>query len=131
MEDYWDEPLVGEHTLRPAHDDLQGAWLTISGRREAVFLISGNHFTVRFSDGDIYMGIFEIHPATLPKRMVMRIEEGPPRHKGKTTWCIYELDGHTLRWCAGSPGQVEQLNGFPVEDDPQYLCLRLRREQPV
>ena len=47
MEDYWDEPLVGEPTLRPAHDDLQGAWLTISGRREAVFLISGNHFTVR------------------------------------------------------------------------------------
>ena len=133
LEDSWDEPLIGEHTLQLAHDDLQGAWLTISGRREAVFLISGNHFTVRFSDGDIYMGTFELHPApaTLPKRMVMRIEEGPSRHKGKTAWCIYELEGHTLRWCAGSLRQAEQLTAFPTEDHPEYLCLSFRREQPV
>ena len=131
LEDYWDEPLVDEITLQFAHVDLQGAWTTISGRRDAVLLISGTRFTMRFADGDIYMGAFELHSAALPRRMVMRIEEGPSRHKGKAAWCLYELDGSTLRWCAGSPGKAEPLTAFPAEDDPQYLCLRLRREQPI
>jgi uncharacterized protein (TIGR03067 family) len=110
---------------------LQGAWFSFSGRREAEFLISGNRFTVRFADGDIYMGAFELHSTALPKLMEMRIEEGPARHKGKTTLCIYELDDGTMRWCTGSPGNAERLTAFPAEDAPDYLCLRLRREQAV
>jgi len=131
MEDSWDEPQACGNALQAAHDELQGAWFSSSGRREAELLISGNRFTVRFADGDIYMGAFELHAATVPKVMAMHIAEGPARHKGKTTWCIYELDGRMLRWCAGSPGQMERLLAFPVEDDPQYLCLRFRREQAV
>jgi uncharacterized protein (TIGR03067 family) len=131
MEDYWDEPPGDDRSLRTAYNDLQGAWFSFSGRREAEFLISGSHFTVRFADGDIYMGAFELHPEDLPKRMEMRIEEGPTRHKGKTTLCIYELDGRTMRWCTGNPGNSEHLAAFPSEDAPDYLCMRFRREQPV
>lgn len=131
LEDCWDEPEVSAHAPWTAHDELQGAWFSFSGRREAEFLISGNRFTIRFADGDIYMGVFELHPSALPRRMAMRVDEGPARHKGKTAWCIYEVDGRSLRWCAVSPGQADRLPAFPAEDDPQYLCLRFRREQAV
>src|SRR5437660_445667 len=58
---------------------LQGTWHSVSGRRRAVFLVSGTRFTVRFEDGDIYMGVFEL-VAALPRLMDMRIDEGPARH---------------------------------------------------
>jgi uncharacterized protein (TIGR03067 family) len=130
LEDSWDEPMLSEAILQLAQNELQGSWFSVAGRREAVLLISGNRFTVRFADGDIYMGAFELHPTRPPKVMAMHIDEGP-RHKGKTVFCIYELDGHTLRWCAGSPGQAERLTAFPAEDDAKYLYLRFSREHSV
>ena len=129
LEDSWDEPLPCEHTLRAAHEELQGAWFSVSGRRDAELLFSGNRFTVRFADGHIYMGVFELTPTAVPRLMLMCVEEGPDHHKGKTAVCIYEVTGRTLRWCAASPGHRERLTAFPAEDHPQYLCLLFSREQ--
>jgi hypothetical protein len=59
--------------------------------------------------------------------MVVRIEEGPHRHKGQTALCIYEVAGDMLRWCTAGPGQTEQLGDFPDETDFRYLFLGFRR----
>src|SRR5262249_34473089 len=39
---------------------LQGVWISIAGQRPAELLIAGNLFTVRFLDGTLYMGTFEV-----------------------------------------------------------------------
>src|SRR5262245_8172783 len=127
-------PITGilcEADVRTDLDRLQGAWVSVSGRRHAELLIAGQLFTVRFRDGDIYMGRFELDTQSRPAHMDMRIDEGPARHKWQTTLCIYELDGPTLRWATTEPGQRGRLTAFPAEDDPHCLCLLFQREEPV
>jgi uncharacterized protein (TIGR03067 family) len=111
-------------------DHLQGAWVSVFGRREADLLVAGRLFTVRFADGEVYMGAFQLNPAAWPKAIDMRVDEGPARHKGKIALCIYELDGDLLRWCPGEPGRETRPAVFPPENDPKYLYMEFRRARP-
>jgi uncharacterized protein (TIGR03067 family) len=127
LEDCWDEPDAS--AVRGDLEALQGAWQSIAGRREAAFLVSGDHFTVHFADGDIYMGRFTIDPSAWPKRMEICIVEGPAHHRGMSALCIYELDGDKLNWCTAGPGQSQRPMSFPGEDDPRFLCVLFQREK--
>ncbi len=109
---------------------LQGAWTSVEGRRDAELLIAGSLYAIKFVDGKIYMGTFDLDADERPPCMLMRVDEGPIKHKGKFAPCIYELDGDTLRWCPVEPGSDERLGGFPPVDDDRYLCLVFRREPP-
>lgn len=131
VEDYWDEPETPGEKVVSQLEVLQGAWFSVAGPREAEFLIAGSHFTVRFSDGDIYMGTLDVDGEAAPHTMTMCIAEGPGKHRGKTALCLYEQDGETLRWCATEPGRGDRLTAFPAEDDTKYLTLRFRREERV
>lgn len=118
------EPSIVEELRR-----LQGAWATIAGRRAAELLVAGRRFTIWFEDGDVYVGAFEIDAEARPRRMEMRIDEGPARHKGKTARCIYELEGEALRWCAAEPGAGNRPTAFPFFEDVDYLSLLFGREK--
>jgi len=102
-------------------------WQTVTGRRPAEFLVSGDHITVHFADGVIYMGSFTLEQAGRHVHMSIRIEEGPAHHKGLVALCICEMDGDTLRWCTASPGHADRPTAFD-DQNPQHLCLTLRRE---
>jgi uncharacterized protein (TIGR03067 family) len=131
VEDCWDEPEESVLSVRSELEILQGAWFSSAGRREAEFLIAGDHFTIRFADGDIYMGTLDVDGTAQPAKMTMLIVEGPGKHRGKTAVCLYEQDGETLRWCASEPGRGDRLTAFPAEDDSRYLSLLFRREERV
>jgi len=111
-------------------EQLQGAWSSVSGRHPTELLIAGNLFAVKFLDGKIYMGTFDLDAGERPKEMVMRIDEGPVKHKGKFALCIYELDGDTFRWCPTEPGSDERLTDFPDVGDGRYLCTVFQRQRP-
>jgi len=120
--------------LRQSKNDLarlQGVWISIAGQRPAELLIAGSLFTVRFLDGTLYMGTFELDLNEKPRVMEMRIDEGPGKHKGKVGRCLYELTGDLLRWAPGEPGLARPLSGFPSEEDPHALCVLFRREHPM
>jgi len=127
LEDVWDEPSPGIACARSALERLQGAWLAVAGRRQAEFLIAGNRIAVHFADGDVYLGSFTLDHDGRHHTMDVLVEEGPPRHKGLTARCIYEVDGDVLRWCTASPGQEHRPAAF-AETDPLHLCLVFRRE---
>jgi uncharacterized protein (TIGR03067 family) len=128
LEECWDEPGAPGGVDRPDAEALQGVWESGSGSQQVELLVAGSHFAVCFRDGAVYMGDFELEPDVPPKTMVMRIEEGPARHKGKSARCVYELDGGTLRWWLPEPGPRERPATFPAADDPRYLCIELRRK---
>ena len=111
-------------------EQLQGVWVSVAGQQQAELLIAGNLYAVKFLDGKIYMGTLDIDAGEQPKEMIMRIDEGPIKHKGKFALCIYELDGDTLRWCPSEPGSDEQLTAFPPEGDGRYLCMTFRKQRP-
>lgn len=112
-------------------DHLQGVWLSIAGQRPAELLIAGSLFTVRFLDGTLYMGTFELDFDQEPRIMEMRIDEGPGKHKGKVARCLYDLTGDLLRWAPGEPGLSRGPAEFPSEEDATSLCLLFRREHPT
>lgn len=127
IEDLWDEPTSSVPLPRDDALALQGAWLSVEGRRQAELLIQGDHLTVHFADGDIYMGTFTLAPDARPAAMDVRVEEGPVRHKGQVARGIYQLEGDTLNWCTASPGQPDRPAAF-AEHDAQHLCLVFHRE---
>lgn len=124
LEDLWDEPAP---CSSPSCSLLRGAWQTIAGRREGRLLISGGSLTLEFADGTVYMGKVTIGRTGRFATMDVRVEEGPPKHKGQLALCIYEINGETLDWCTASPGQTERPTEF-AERDPQHLHLVFRRE---
>jgi len=87
-EDNWDEPELPKRGAEAELESLQGPWLTVAGKPRAELLIAGGHYTIRFEDGLIYMGVLELDPSARPKAMHMRIDEGPAHHKGKTALCL-------------------------------------------
>jgi uncharacterized protein (TIGR03067 family) len=108
--------------------ELQGAWLSIAGRRKGNFLITGNRFTFEFQSGEIYKGTLSVDATPDPRHMDMQIEEGPEKHKGKLTRCIYQLeDEDTMHWCPAAPGVAERLSWFPTVRDERYLSMVFRR----
>jgi uncharacterized protein (TIGR03067 family) len=122
-----DEDEPAERRLACELDRLQGAWTTISGRRQAELLVAGQHLTVHFDGGDIYMGSFTLGKCGRLTTLDVRLEEAPCRHRGLSVRCICELQGDTLRWCNASPGETTRPTGFD-EQNPRLLCLIFRRE---
>lgn len=125
-----DKERAREEAARKDRERMQGAWTFVSGQREAQLLISGEHYTMRFRNGDIYVGTFALDPIHRPKAMDLHIEEGPPQYRGKRALAIYEFDGDHLIWCPAEPGRDERLRAFPPEEDHEHLCIIFRREKP-
>src|SRR5262249_891645 len=99
-----------------------------SGKREAKLLISGEHFTMHFRNGDVYVGTFSLDAAAHPRAMDMTITEGPDAHRGKTSLAIYEFDGDHLIWCPAEPGREDPLRAFPGHEDCG-LCIIFKRRK--
>ena len=129
METLLDPQAVREDVARRDRERLQGTWNFVSGPRQAQLLVAGDHFTMHFQNGDLYLGTFTLDPTSHPKAMEMMITEGPERHRGKTALCIYEMDGDHLIWCSSQPGSGERLRAFPPDEDTSHLCLIFHRDK--
>lgn len=106
---------------------LQGVWTYVAGPRRAQLLIAGTRYTIRFENGDVYMGTFELDTTAKPRAMDMAILEGPKRHCGKMAHAIYALDGDRLIWYPSEPGNETRATFFPARDDKRSLCLVFER----
>lgn len=129
MEPPVERDLLREESARKDRERLQGVWSFVSGQREAQLLVSGEHFTMRFRNGDIYVGTFTLDPTHRPRAMDLHIQEGPEQYRGKRALAIYEFDGDHLIWCPGEPGKEDRLRAFPPAGDRDHLCIIFRREK--
>jgi uncharacterized protein (TIGR03067 family) len=111
------------------HGRLQGTWDFLAGTREAQLVVVGNHYTVRFRNGDVYCGTFTLGVTDRPKTMDMHIAEGPERHKGMHSLAIYALDGDRLIWSTGKPGSAQRPRFFPAREDREPLCIVFQRQK--
>ena len=119
---------VREAAAARDRERLQGVWNFVTGRRKVQLYVSGDHFTAKFNNGDVYVGTFEIDPTKKPKAMDMTITEGPDRYRGRAARCIYALDGEHLIWCPGEPGAADRPTAFPPTDSQEHLCIVFRRK---
>src|SRR5688500_13512690 len=99
-----DRDQARQDAARRDRERLQGTWGFVSGRREAELIVCGDHYTMRFRNGDVYVGTFQLDPTSRPRAMDLVIREGPDAFRGKTALAIYEFDGDHLIWCPAEPG---------------------------
>ena len=108
--------------------NLQGDWLTIEAWRAGELFISGCRTPSRcgFWTTPFTREPFESFArANTPQAMMMHVEEGPPKHKGKSAWCLYSLEVGQLHWCPTEPSSNERLTVFPELDDPALFAHAL------
>lgn len=129
MEATIDPVRARDEAGRRDRERMQGVWKYVSGGREARLLVSGDHFTMHFRNGDVYVGTFSLDAAARPKAMDLAISEGPPAFRGKTALAIYEFDADHLIWCPTEPGRGERMEAFPPLEDSQHLCIIFQREK--
>jgi uncharacterized protein (TIGR03067 family) len=120
-------PRPRKKAARTDGDRLQGIWNYVSGQRKAELLIAGDHFAVKFRNGEVYMGTYRLAPGRKLKRIDMKVEAGPDRHRGKMSLGIYRFEAGRLHWAPGEPGG-ERPGAFPGPEDRQRLYLVLERE---
>lgn len=102
---------------------IQGGWRFVAGQRVATLIVSGDHYTMRFRNGDHYEGTLRLNPLCRPRAMDMTIDEGPENHIGKPVVAIYHFDGDHLIWCPAPPGDERRPESFPTTDQSGVLCL--------
>ena len=139
--DLLNQGLTGEHFAIAAYDAALGTSLldgSTAGlarafqsdhKRHAELLVANDHFTMRFRNGDVYIGRFTLDPINKPRAMDLFIEEGPEAYRGKVSRAIYEFDTDHLIWCPAEPGRSERLRAFPPDDDRDHLCIIFRRQK--
>jgi len=120
-------PAANHAAARTDLEQLQGVWAAVGGPREARLLIAGHRFTFEFVGGDLYMGTFDLTPG----RMDMHVEEGPAKHIGLYSRCIYQIEDGVLRFCAGRPGSLHRPDSFDVDDRTATPFVFRRTARPA
>jgi uncharacterized protein (TIGR03067 family) len=123
--------VVTQPRLDPAYEverKLQGTWVVASGRWNCQLHFAGHHFAMRFRNGEVYLGVYTVDPTMTPGAMDMTVEDGPDEYRGLTAFCLYDLQGSTLRWCANEPGLPHRHQAFPTEREGKFPTLLFRRE---
>jgi uncharacterized protein (TIGR03067 family) len=123
--------VIGQPCYDAAYEvekNLQGTWVVASGRWKCQLHFAGHHFAMRFRNGEVYLGVYTVDPATTPGGMDMTVEDGPDEYRGLTSFCLYELNGSILRWCGNEPGLERRHSAFPADDQGKFPTLVFRRE---
>jgi uncharacterized protein (TIGR03067 family) len=113
-------------------DKLQGTWVVEKdGKKAATMIFTKDTFALTMRDGDkeaTFKGTYTTDPSKKPRQMDMKINEGP-MFAGDTSKAIYEVDGDTLKWNAGTPGKGERPTGFPDKEGAggQGMYLMFKR----
>jgi len=108
---------------------LEGSWTgKAPDDKEGTITFTGNKWKLEIKgEGDFAAGTFKVDATKKPKTMDLTITDAggkAEKYKGKSSLAIYELDGDTLKWCAGQPGKDERPT---MLDDKMNLSIVFMR----
>jgi uncharacterized protein (TIGR03067 family) len=130
--------LVGSLALALADDDkastealkaLKGTWVAEDDGIDSKWTFEGETLKASVNGAD-YTCKIKIDPKAKPHATVdFIISDGPDDFKGKTTQCLYKLDGDKLTLCLSLPGndrpkEFEQTEG-------ETFVFKLKKEKAV
>lgn len=128
-----------KETAAADHKKLQGTW---HAREEShgdaernddakhyQLIFDGDKFSIKKDDQTIVEGTFRIDPAKSPPQIDMKVlREDENHHTGETSLGIYQINGDTLKWCSGEPGQTDRPTGFDTKGT-DFMMVVLEREK--
>jgi uncharacterized protein (TIGR03067 family) len=128
--------LLGGVTTRALADDkaqsdklkpFQGSWATDGDGIDAKWTFEGEKLKATVNGTD-YTCKVKIDTEAKPNATLdLEIEEGPEESKGKTSKCIYKLDGEKLTLCVSLPGKDRPKDFTQVEDEAYLFTLKKQK----
>ena len=127
---------LGAGTARALGDDkpqaeqlkpFQGTWASTGDGIDAKWVFEGE--TVKASvNGQDYTCKVKVDTEAKPHPTIdFTIDDGPDESKGKTSKCIYKLDGEKLTLCLSIPGKDRPKEFAQVEDEAYLFDLKKQK----
>jgi uncharacterized protein (TIGR03067 family) len=99
---------------------LQGTWASGTDGIESKWIFDGEKLKATVNGQDYTCKVKIDTEAKPHKTLDFVIDDGPEDSKGKTSKCIYKLDGEKLTLCVSLPGK-DRPKDFAQVDDEAYL----------
>jgi uncharacterized protein (TIGR03067 family) len=106
---------------------FQGTWATDGEGIDAKWTFEGEKLKATVNGTD-YTCKVKIDTEAKPNATLdLDIEEGPEESKGKSSKCIYKLDGEKLTLCVSLPGKDRPKDFAQVEDEAYLFTLKKQK----
>jgi uncharacterized protein (TIGR03067 family) len=106
---------------------FQGTWATDGDGIDAKWTFDGEKLKATVNGTDYTCKVKVDTEAKPNPTLDLAIEEGPEETKGKTSKCIYKLDGEKLTICLSIPGKDRPKEFAQVEDESYLFALKKQK----
>lgn len=104
-----------------------GTWATDGEGIDAKWTFEGEKVKATVNGTD-YTCKVKVDKEAKPNPTIdLEIEDGPEEAKGKTSKCIYKLDGEKLTLCVSVPGKDRPKEFAQVEDEAYLFSLKKQK----
>ena len=117
--------LAADETTADALKTLKGTWVSDEGI-DSTWTFDGEALKATVNGLD-YTCKVNVDPKAKPATLDLAIDEGPEDAKGKTSKCIYKLDGEKLILCVALPGK-DRPKEFEQNEGESYV-FELKKEK--
>jgi uncharacterized protein (TIGR03067 family) len=107
---------------------FQGTWNSSGEGIEAKYTFEGETLKATVNGNDYTCKVKVDTEAKPFATMDLKIEDGPEDAKGKTSKCIYKLDGEKLTLCVSAPGKDRPKDFGQIEDEAYLFELKKEKK---
>lgn len=118
--------LAADESPADALKSLKGTWVSDEGI-DSTWTFEGETLKATVNGLD-YTCKVKVDPKAKPATIDLSIDEGPEDAKGKTSKCIYKLEGGKLILCVSLPGK-DRPKEFEQNEGESYV-FELKKEKP-
>lgn len=118
--------LAADDSAADALKSLKGTWVSDEGI-DSSWTFDGETLKATVNGLD-YTCKVKVDPKAKPATIDLSIDEGPEDAKGKTSKCIYKLEGGKLILCVSLPGK-DRPKEFEQNEGESYV-FELKKEKP-
>ncbi len=129
-----------DDALKKEVEKFQGSWTAIAieengealpaeqiKRAQEKITFTGDKYVQTAGGKIVEAGTQKLDPTKKPKTMDISVTDGD--EKGKTQLAIYEIEGETLKICAGRHGSTERPKEFSTKSGGGVVLIVLKKDK--